>query len=65
MEVAVSKKTYKMCRLSDEAHSRLEDVRRTTRERNQADALSVLVKFATTPAGAAALSDFCEAGGAK
>ncbi len=60
-----NKKTYKMCRLSDDAHSLLEDVRRTTRERNQADALSVLVRFAATPVGSAALANFCESGGAK
>jgi transaldolase len=60
-EAAVStKKTEKFCRMDEDAHAHLEDVRRLTGERNQADAVSVVIKFVATPAGAAALQTYCD-----
>lgn len=56
----MSKKGDKFCRMDEEAHAHLEDVRRLTGERNQADAVSVVIKFVATPAGAAALQAYCD-----
>lgn len=56
----MTKKSEKFCRMDEEAHAHLEDVRRLTGERNQADAVSTVIKFVATPAGAAALQAYCD-----
>lgn len=56
-----TKKTEKFCRMDEDAHALLEDVRRLTGERNLADAVSTVIRFVATPEGSTALGAYCDA----